>query len=111
MPAWSTDIALGPPAEGQVMRRCGRFRLTRSPQGFWWLFTSEGGSVWYWQADARQWVGDCHVYYTEEEATAGLDETLTHERTGDLDEQHAAPPTVRGSGTTLTHPEHSRERQ
>jgi hypothetical protein len=77
----------------QVVRRCGRFTLTRDAQGFWWVLTSRSGSLWYWHAEAKQWVVGCHPHRTEEEATAGLNETLAHEQAGDLDEQHAAPPT------------------
>jgi hypothetical protein len=92
-PSWTPVTGIGPPPEDQVVRRCGRFTLTRGARGFWWVLTTRGGSVWYWHAEARQWVAGCHAYCTEEEATAGLDETLAHEQAGDLDEQHAAPPT------------------
>jgi hypothetical protein len=90
-PAWTPVTGVGPPPESRVVRQCGRFTLTRGAQGFWWDLTSKGGSVWYWHAEAGQWLAACHAYPTEAEATAGLDETLAHERAGDLDEQHAAP--------------------
>jgi hypothetical protein len=92
-PSWTPVTGVGPPARDQVVRRCGRFSLTRAEQGCWWVLTSKGGSVWYWHAEARQWIACRHAYPTEEEATAGLDETLAHERAGDLDEYHVAPPT------------------
>src|SRR5262245_58057160 len=95
-PSWTPVTGVGPPPEGQAIRRCGRFTLTRAAHGFWWVLTSRRGSVWYWHAEARQWIASCHAYRTEAEATAGLDETLTHEQAGDLDEQHAAPPTGHG---------------
>jgi hypothetical protein len=92
-PSWTPVTGIGPPPEDRVVRRCGRFTLTRGARGFWWALTSRGGSVWYWHAEARQWVGACHPSSSEEAATAGLAETLAHEQAGDLDEQHAAPPT------------------
>jgi hypothetical protein len=92
-PSWTPVTGVGPPPEEQVIRRCGRFTLTRGAQGFWWALTTRCGSVWYWQAEARQWVVGCHACRTEEEATAGLAETLAHEQAGDLDEHHEAPPT------------------
>ena len=91
-PSWTPVTGIGPP-ERHVIRRCGRLALTRNPEGVQWVLTSEGGSVWYWHTEDRQWVARCHSYATEAEATAGLEETLAHEQSGDLDEQHAAPPT------------------
>src|SRR5262245_30638510 len=91
-PSWTSVTGVGPPHGEQVIRWCGRFTLTRSAEGFCWVLTSRGGSVWCWHPEARQWVGRRHAYGTEEEASAGLDEILAHERAGDLDEQHAAPP-------------------
>ena len=95
-PSWTPVTGIGPPPEGQVISRCGRFALTWGAQGFKWVMTSRGGSIWHWHAEARQWVAGGPAYRTEKEATAGLDETLAHEQAGDLDEQHAAPPTARG---------------
>ncbi len=95
-PSWTPVTGIGPPPESQVLRRCGRFSLTRTPDGVCWALTSKYGSVWYWHVEARQWVGARHAQATEEEATVGLHETLAHERAGDLDEQHAVPST-RGS--------------
>ncbi|TMQ29223.1 MAG: hypothetical protein E6K70_26045 [Planctomycetota bacterium] len=76
-PSWTPVTGIGPPPEGQVISRCGR-------------------SIWHCHAEARQWVAGGPAYRTEKEATAGLDEALAHEQAGDLDEQHAAPPTARG---------------
>jgi hypothetical protein len=92
-PAWTAVTGIGPPPESRVIRRCGRFALTRAAQGFWWVLTTRGGSVWYWHAEARQWLAVGRAYRSEEEATAGLDETLAHEKTGALDEWHGPPPT------------------
>jgi hypothetical protein len=92
-PSWTPVTGIGPPPEAQVLRRCGRFTLMRTPGGVCWILTSKGGSVWYWHVEARQWVAVCHAHGTEQEATVGLDETLAHEQAGDLNEQHAAPPT------------------
>jgi len=92
-PSWTPVTGIGPPPEAQVLRRCGRFTLTRTPEGVCWVLKSKAGSVWYWHAEARQWVAVCHGYGTEKEAAAGLDHTLAHEQAGDLNEQHAAPPT------------------
>jgi hypothetical protein len=97
-PSWTPVTGVGPPPESQLIRECGRFRLTQSVHGFRWVMTSKSGSVWYWDAEARQWVAGCHAYRTQEEATAGLDETLAHEQAGDLNEQHAEPPTGREPG-------------
>jgi hypothetical protein len=80
-----------PPSEMEVVRRCGRFALLRDLEGLRWVLTSRTGSVWYWHAESKQWLAACHGHGTEEEATAGLKETLAHEQVGDLDEQHAAP--------------------
>jgi hypothetical protein len=91
-PSWTPVTGVGAPAEGEVIRRCGRFVLTRMADGFCWVLTSRLGSVWYWHPDARQWVAACQACATQREATAGLEETLAHEQAGDLDEQHAAPP-------------------
>jgi hypothetical protein len=92
-PAWTTVTGIGPPSEGEVVRRCGRFILTRAEPGFRWVLLSKAGALWYWHAETRQWVATRHAYPTEEEATAGLAEALAHELAGDLDEQHAPPPT------------------
>jgi hypothetical protein len=82
--------------ETQVVRQCGRFTLTKSPEGLRWVLTSRAGSVWYWHPESRQWLATCRAYRTEKEATAGIEETLAHEQAGDLDEQHAAPPPGHG---------------
>jgi hypothetical protein len=95
-PSWTGVTGVGPPLPEGVLRRCGRFVLTRGAQGCWWSLTTRCGSVWYWHAEAERWMASCHPYRTEAEATAGLGETLAHEQAGDLDEQHAAPP--RGYG-------------
>jgi hypothetical protein len=92
-PAWTPVTGIAAPSEGEVVRRCGRFTLTRAAPGFRWVLLSKGGGLWYWHAEAREWVANCRAYPTEEEATAGLDEALAHEQAGDLDQQHAAPPT------------------
>jgi hypothetical protein len=86
------------PPDSQVIRQCGRFALTKSPEGLRWVLTSRAGSIWHWHAEGRQWLVGCHAYRTEAEATAGLEETLAHEQAGDLDEQHAAPPARHGPG-------------
>jgi hypothetical protein len=90
-PSWTAVTGVGPPPEEQVIRQYGRFALIRSAEGFRWALTSRDGCVWYWHAQARQWVTHCPAYPTEAEATAGLDETLAHEQAGDLDEQHTPP--------------------
>jgi hypothetical protein len=95
-PSWTPVTGIGPPLQGQIIRQCGRFALTRAPQGFCWTLRARSGDVWYWHPEDKQWVGVCQGYGTEEEATAGLGETLAHEQVGDLDEQHAAPPTRGG---------------
>jgi hypothetical protein len=58
----------------------------------------QGGSVWHWHAAGKQWLDTCPAYRSEEEATAGLEETLAHVQAGDLDEQHATPPAGHGPG-------------
>jgi hypothetical protein len=95
-PCWTPVTGIGPPAERQVVRRCGRFTLTQTAQGFSWVLTDEAGAAWYWHAEARQWVVCRHYYGTPEEATTGLGESLAHEEVGDLNAQHAPPP-IRGS--------------
>jgi hypothetical protein len=92
-PSWTPVTGIGPPPEDLILRRCGRFTLMRTPEGVCWSLTSKGGSVWYWHVEARQWVAVRHPHGTEKEATLGLDATLAHEQAGDLDMQHAAPPT------------------
>jgi hypothetical protein len=82
---------VGSPPDSRVVRRCGRFSLTRSADGLRWVLTSRAGSVWHWHAEGRQWIASCHAYRTEAEATAGLEQILAHEEAGDLDEQLAAP--------------------
>jgi hypothetical protein len=71
--------ANGSPSQEQALRQCGRFTLVQGPQGFWWAITGRSGLVWYWHPETRKWIANCHAYPTEEEATAGLDDTLTHE--------------------------------
>lgn len=90
-PSWTAVTGIGPPPQERVLRRCGRFTLTRGPNGFCWNMTTKYGCDWYWCAEAGQWLLNCRCYRTESEATAGLAEALAHERAGDLDEQHAAP--------------------
>ncbi len=75
-----------------VVKRCGRFTLIRTEQGFCWLLATRGGEHWYWHPETRQWTAVFRGSPTEEGATAELDWTLSHERAGDLNEQHAAPP-------------------
>jgi hypothetical protein len=100
-PSWTPVTGVGPPPVGQVLRRCGRFMLTRDADGFRWILAGKCGAAWYWHAEAREWATDERAYRTEEEASAGLNETLAHEQAGDLDEQHAAPRTVGGQGEPL----------
>ena len=88
---------VGLPPDSEVIRRCGRFALTRGPEGFRWVLTSRTGSVWHWHVEGKQWLETCPTYRTEQEATAGLEEALAHEQAGDLDEQHVAPPIGHGS--------------
>src|SRR5262249_1098606 len=86
-PSWTLITGVGPhrPApEDQFVPGGGRFPLTRTPKGVCWVLRSKSGSVWYWHAQAKQWVPVCHAHRTEMEATAGLDETLVHEQAGDL---------------------------
>jgi hypothetical protein len=90
-PSWTPVTGVGPPCEGDVIRRCGRFALIRSDGGLCWVLRSGAGSVWYWHSEAGHWVADCHAYRTAREASVGLDDTLAHEQAGDLNEQHAAP--------------------
>src|SRR5262249_44246529 len=71
-PSGNPVSGAGLPADSQVVRRCGRFTLIRGAQGFHWVLKSRGGSVWYWHADAKQWVVGCPAYRTEREASAGL---------------------------------------
>jgi hypothetical protein len=71
-------------------RRCGRFALIKSPQGFAWELTSRAGQHWYWHPAERQWSGQCEWCPTDEAATVGLDWTLAHELAGDLNRQHTA---------------------
>ncbi len=84
-----TDVALA--ADSQVVRRCGRFALTSNPDGFRWVLRSRAGAVWHWHVEGKEWLDTCPAYRTEQEATAGLEDTLAHERAGDLDEQHEMP--------------------
>ena len=88
-PSWTLVTGVGSPSGEQVIRQCGRFTLVRDAQGLLWVLTSRGGAVWYWHPESRQWIANRRAYCTEDEATAGLDETLAHEQAGDLDEQHA----------------------
>jgi len=68
----------------QIIRRCGRYLLTRDASGFRWVLTGRRGSVWYWHADTRQWTARCCAYRTPQEAQAGLEEALTQEQVRDL---------------------------
>jgi hypothetical protein len=79
----------GPGRVVEVVRRCGRFTLTKSPEGYRWIFTSRLGSVWHWHAEGKEWVVNWHAYRSEQAATANLEGTLAHEQAGDLDKQHA----------------------
>jgi hypothetical protein len=90
-PSWTPVTGVGPPPEGQVVRRCGRFALNRNEQGCWWTLTSRYGAVWYWHTESREWVPACKAYDNVDMASAGLADTLAHETAGDLDEQSAPP--------------------
>ncbi len=91
MPSHTLASRVAQPLDSRVVRRCGRFTLTRDPDGFRWVLTSRAGSVWHWHVERKQWLDTCPAYRTEQEATAGLEEALAHEEAGDLDEQHAVP--------------------
>jgi hypothetical protein len=56
-----------------VIRRCGRFTLVRTEEGFFWSLTSRGGQQWFWHPGTRQWTERCECSRTERAATAGLD--------------------------------------
>jgi hypothetical protein len=73
-----------PFSQKQIIRRCGRYLLTRDESGFSWVLTGRRGSVWYWHADTQQWTARGCAYRTPEEAQAGLEETLAQEQAGDL---------------------------
>jgi hypothetical protein len=75
----------------QTQRRCGRFTLIHSFQGFAWELTTRAGNHWFWHPTEQQWSGRCQWFPTDESASAGLDWTLAHERAGDLNRQHLAP--------------------
>src|SRR5262249_61284567 len=75
---------VGKATDEQIIRRCGRFVLTQSTEGIWWVLTTEGGSVWHWHAEGKQWIQRCHVYRTEDQASAGLEEALALEQAGEL---------------------------
>jgi hypothetical protein len=75
-----------------VIKRCGRFDLCQSDEGFWWTMASHAGDAWFWDPAARQWTPACRISPTAEKATAGLDWTLAHEQLGDLDHQHPTCP-------------------
>jgi hypothetical protein len=84
----------------KIIRSCGRFSLVRSEQGFFWQFTSRAGQHWYWDAAESRWTCSRHCGRTETVASQGLDWTLVHEQTGDLDRQHSAPSPDRHVPTT-----------
>jgi hypothetical protein len=85
-PSWTSVTGVGSPLQEQILRQCGRFSLVCVAQGFWWVLTSKAGSLWYWHPESRRWIPNCCAFCTEEEAMAGLDETLAREKAGDLDE-------------------------
>jgi hypothetical protein len=71
-----------------IIKRCGRFTLMQTEEGYCWCLTTRGGRQWHWHPDTRQWTSSRQFSPTEAEATVELDWTLDHEDVGDLDEQH-----------------------
>lgn len=98
VPSWTVVTGVGSPQRGDVLDRCGRFALIRSERGLTWVLTSQGGRIWYWCTEEGHWITFPHAYPTVAEATAGLEETLSHERCGDLDQHHL--PLGVGHGST-----------
>jgi hypothetical protein len=103
-PSWTSVTGAGSPLHEQALRQRGRFTLTRGAEGFCWVLMSKDGCVWYWHPEGRRWIANCRAYGTEKQATAGLEEALSHEQVGDLDEQHVLVESLlpdRGVGRTV----------
>jgi hypothetical protein len=88
-PPWTSFTGVRSPLPEQIVRQNGRFTLNRSVDGFHWVLTTNDGSVWFWHPEGRQWTANSRAYGTEEEATAGLDHTLSHASAGDLNDHYA----------------------
>jgi hypothetical protein len=60
-------------------KRCGRFALTQTEKGLCWRLTTRLGQQWFWHPDLQLWTSICQYLPSEEDATRGLDWTVSHE--------------------------------
>jgi hypothetical protein len=73
----------GPAAHKLILKRCGRFMLVQTEEGFEWELTTRRGCHWYWNPVTRLWTGACRPSSTPQAASLGLNETLAREEAGE----------------------------
>ena len=56
-------------ATDQLIKTCGRLRLWRSTQGFWWSLTSRVGETWCWDPASKLFTATCYFSRTVMAAT------------------------------------------
>jgi hypothetical protein len=56
----------------QVVKRCGRFTLVQSDDGFAWTMQGPEDELWYWHPDEAQWTVSPCFRPSPERASDGL---------------------------------------